>query len=144
MASTDLPDINVWIALSAPDHEHRARADRYWHEEAAPRLAITTVTMLGIARVCSAAPIFAGHALTPGAAWGAIQGWLGYSQVAYLYEPEGCRNRLDALVSAGLVTHRTWTDAYLAAFAMAAGLRLVSFDSDFRRFPDLYLLHLTP
>ncbi len=37
---------------------------------------------------------------------------------------------------------RMWPDAYLAAFAMAASLRLVSFDRDFSRFPGLNWLHL--
>jgi len=29
---------------------------------------------------------------------------------------------------------RLWTDAYLAALSMSAGLRLVTFDRDFERF----------
>jgi hypothetical protein len=37
---------------------------------------------------------------------------------------------------------RHWTDAYLAAFAKAGGLRLVSFDGDFTRFGGLDLLRL--
>ncbi len=35
-----------------------------------------------------------------------------------------------------------WTDAYLAAFAMASGCRLVAFDDDFSRFPGLAFLHV--
>ena len=38
--------------------------------------------------------------------------------------------------------NRLWTDAYLAAFAITTGCRLVSFDADFQRFPALLLLHL--
>jgi predicted nucleic acid-binding protein len=37
---------------------------------------------------------------------------------------------------------RQWTDAYLAAFARAGGLRFVSFDGDFTRFEGLNLLRL--
>jgi len=37
---------------------------------------------------------------------------------------------------------RQWTDAYLAAFAKAGGLRLVSFDGDFVHFDGLDLLRL--
>jgi predicted nucleic acid-binding protein len=37
-----------------------------------------------------------------------------------------------------------WTDAYLAAFAITSGSRLVSFDADFARFPGLHFLHLKP
>jgi hypothetical protein len=38
--------------------------------------------------------------------------------------------------------HRLWTDAYLAAFAISTGNRLISFDTDFMRFPNLDLLIL--
>ena len=37
-----------------------------------------------------------------------------------------------------------WTDAYLAAFAQSAGLRLVSFDRGFGRFLGLEKLVLAP
>jgi predicted nucleic acid-binding protein len=42
-----------------------------------------------------------------------------------------------------VVTPRNWTDAYLAAFAVSASLRLVSFDADFKKFPGLDFLHLS-
>ncbi len=35
-----------------------------------------------------------------------------------------------------------WADAYLAAFARAAGRRLVAFRSDFHRYPGVSFLHL--
>ncbi len=38
---------------------------------------------------------------------------------------------------------RLWTDAWLAASAESAGLRLVSFDADFARFPLTKRLHLS-
>jgi uncharacterized protein len=37
---------------------------------------------------------------------------------------------------------RYWTDAYLAAFAISAGLRMVTFDRDFEKFEGLSLLLL--
>ncbi|MDP1902558.1 MAG: hypothetical protein Q8K96_19230 [Rubrivivax sp.] len=46
-------------------------------------------------------------------------------------------------VGAGLPA-RLITDAYLAAFAAACGLRLVTFDRDFGRFEGLHLLRLSP
>ena len=44
-------------------------------------------------------------------------------------------------VDAPLPAH-LWTDAWLAASAEAAGLRLVTFDADFARFPLTRRLHL--
>jgi len=53
-----------------------------------------------------------------------------------LEEPQGLDDVLRKLVQNG-ITPRLWTDAYLAAFAMAGGLQLVTFDQDFRRFQGL-------
>lgn len=143
MTLVDLPDVNVWIALSAPGHVMRPLAEAYWHKEAAPRVAFSAVTMLGLVRVITNAPLFGGHAVAPSDAWGVLQGWLAMEQVTYVHEPEGCRAAVDRIVAEGLVTARTWTDAYLAAFAEAAGARLVSMDGDMLRYPGLNLLHLT-
>ena len=142
MATIDLPDVNVWIALSAPDHVHRARADRYWREEAAPKLAFSAVTMLGLVRVCSNAPIFAGVPLKPRSAWALLQSWMGLEQIVFLSETGDCRKALDRMVTAGSVSRRTWTAAYLAAHAVASGLRIVSFDSDFGNYSDIDFLYL--
>ena len=78
----DLPDINVWLALSIKEHPHHDSAKAYWSD-------------LSFARI-----------------------WF-------------CR-----------VTKHL-TDAYLAAFAVCAGLRLVTFDKDFERFEGLRLLRLS-
>jgi toxin-antitoxin system PIN domain toxin len=144
LAAIDLPDINVWIALSAPDHVHRARAERYWSEEASSELAFNAVTMLGLVRVCSNAPSFAGVPLSPTAAWTVFQSWTGFDQVVYLSDPGECLKMLDSFMASGPASRRTWTDSYLAAFAITAGLRLVSFDGDFHRFTDLDFLYLEP
>lgn len=39
---------------------------------------------------------------------------------------------------------RLWTDAYLAAYARAGGLTVVTFDRGFRQFPDLSCELLAP
>jgi toxin-antitoxin system PIN domain toxin len=144
LAAIDLPDVNVWIALSAPDHEHRVRAERYWTDEAAPRLAFCTVTMLGLVRICSNAPLFSGAPLGPADAWAILQGWMGFDEIVYLSEPDECRLELGRMLAAGTVVRRAWTDAYLAAFAITAGARIISFDTDFHQFPGLDFLQLTP
>lgn len=57
-------------------------------------------------------------------------------------EPQGTLRQLHSLVKQGVVRPKDWSDADLAAFAIAGDLRLVSFDRDFARFPGLDLLHL--
>lgn len=142
LASIDLPDINVWLALSAPDHPHRDLAERYWREQASSRIAFNTVTMLGLVRISSNAAVLGGQPLTPADAWNVYLGWREMAEVTYVPEPKTCGVVLNRWVSSDAVTPRTWTDAYLAAFAVAGGCRLVTLDRDFRRFQGLDVLLL--
>ena len=59
-------------------------------------------------------------------------------------EPPGQDDRFCALSCAPGFALHLWTDAYLAAFAMAGPCRQVSLDDDFKRFAGLVFLHLAP
>ena len=139
----DLLDASVWLPLSAPEHVHYPRARRYWDEESASELAFCRVTALALLRHLTNAKILGEAALDGGAAWQALETWLAVPQITLLAEPPG----LDELLAqwAEKLDLRTaqWTDAYLAAFAMASGARLVAFDGGFRRYPGIEFLHLT-
>ncbi len=142
MVAVDLPDVNVWVALSSPSHVHFARAQRYWNEEAAGQVAFCTQTVLGLVRVLSLLPDTRGRLLSVTLAWNVYQEWRQEDGVLLAFEPTEHLDALDRLVEANLVWPRTWSDAYLTAFALASGYRLVTFDSDFLKFPNLNLLHL--
>ncbi len=63
-------------------------------------------------------------------------------RVVLLHEPDGLDATLKTLVGACATTPNHWTDAYLAAFARVAGLKLVSFDRGFSKFAGLNFLPL--
>ena len=63
--------------------------------------------------------------------------------VVLLSEPRDFEACLERLTSSPSFVHSLCTDAYLAAFAIAAQCRLVSFDADFQTFDGLNFLHLT-
>ena len=143
MATTiDLPDVNVWLALSAPRHAHHERARRYWQEESAPQFGFCRITSLALARLLTNAAVMVGDPLDVRAAWRVYQGWLGHSRILVLPEPDGCDRLLSDWAERRVFTPRLWTDAYLAAFARLSNARFVSFDGDFARFDGLALLHL--
>ena len=142
LASVDLPDLNVWMALALSSHAHHARAIEYWQAESAARIAFCSHTVLGLARLLSNVKGMAGVPLTPEAAWIACRSWLGQERTIFSAEPRRCHIVLDAYVVGGFVRPKTWPDAYLAAFAASGKMRLVSFDSDFSAFPSLDWLHL--
>ena len=143
-AATDLPDINVWLALSVPDHPHHPRTRRYWHNEAADRIAFCRITCLGYVRLSTTAAPMQGQPLTVPQAWSAYRALRQLPEVAFASEPPGCEAQLESWAMAAALSPRQWTDAYLAAFARAGGYRVVSFDRDFARFPGLELLRLEP
>ena len=63
-------------------------------------------------------------------------------RIVLLHEPDQIDVTLERLVAPCATTPNLWTDAYLAAFAIIAGLKLVSFDCGFAKFPGLDFLRL--
>ena len=139
----DLLDASVWLSLSVPDHVHHTRARRYWEREAADRVVFCRLTALALLRHLSNPRVLGKAALTGDAAWHALQRWLALPETALLPEPPGVDELLGAWSAELTLRAGDWTDAYLAAFARAAGCRLVAFDGDFHRYPGVMLLHLT-
>jgi toxin-antitoxin system PIN domain toxin len=138
----DLLDINVWLALSFEDHPHHARARQYWYDEAVEEQAFCSITALGFLRLCTNDTVMAGQPLSVSEAWAAYAAYRELPEVILVAEPVGCEAVLAAWATGDAFTSRLWTDAYLAAFATAGDLRLVSFDGDFARFDGLHFLHL--
>jgi toxin-antitoxin system PIN domain toxin len=139
----DIPDINVWLALVDENHMHHAAALDYWHRQRADELAFCRITMLGLLRLSTQTRVLS-RTLTNGEAWAIYQRYLATAQVKFLAEPLNLELHLAALTLTTDLPNRLWTDAYLAALALAVNARLVSFDSDFQRFAGLDFLHLTP
>ncbi len=98
--------------------------------------------MLGLIRVLSMRHSVGGEPLTFEEAWLRYENWRSDPEVVLFAEPSGVEQPFAHFVGLGLVTSKNSTDAYLAAFAVAGGLRLVTFDRDFERFPGLDLLRL--
>jgi uncharacterized protein len=78
-----------------------------------------------------------GQTLTPAAAWRKCAEFLALPEVRLIAEPAGLDEQLGKFCDLGRTSPNLWTDAYLAAFASCAGLRLVSFDQGFSKFAGL-------
>lgn len=138
----DLLDVNAWVALTTPEHVHHERATAYWSIEAQPPLLFNRTTALGLVRVTSKRNSLAGQPLSLSDAWAGFQILVESPHVQVAEDPSHCDEALGKLIATGSLTSNSLTDAYLAAFAMAGHHRLVTFDKDFLRFPDLNLLLL--
>ena len=143
-SSADLLDANVWLALAAQAHTHHTRAEAYWKQEAAPTVAFCRVTQLAFLRHLTNKAIMGDQVLLPGAAWRKCGEFLALPEVQFVAEPSGLSDQLAVFCDLGRTSQNLWTDAYLAAFAQCAGLRLVTFDAGFAKFDRLETLLLSP
>ena len=140
----DLPDINVWLALCVQEHPHHAVARAYWEDgllekptsagSGANNLWFCRTTMLGLVRLLCQPRVVGPGALQLPQAYALYRSLVAVPGVALLADPAGAETRLQGLLDTGPLPPRLWTDAWLAATALASGLRLVTFDRDFARF----------
>jgi uncharacterized protein len=137
----DLLDVNVWIALVDRRHVHHQEALKYWDNSKAESVAFCRLTMLGFLRLTTSSRATP-NALTLNEAWHIYHQFRALPNIHFLEESLDLENSFHALTTQKALPHHLWTDAYLAAFAMTHGCRIVSFDSDFKRFVDLDYLHL--
>jgi toxin-antitoxin system PIN domain toxin len=141
-APVDLPDVNVWLALTDDRHVHHPVAQLYWNERRAAKVGFCRVTMLALLRLVTNPQVMSDLPFTHAEAWNIYRTYRNLPIIRFLPEPDTLEPTFAALSSDAAVPHRLWTDAYLAAFAISTGIRLVSFDADFQRFPNLDLLLL--
>ncbi len=66
-------------------------------------------------------------------AWAAYDRWFEDDRVGFLEEPTGLESVLRSLSRLQHPAPKDWADSYLAAFAAASHLTVVTFDRAFRR-----------
>ena len=137
----DLLDVNVWLALAIEEHLHHPAAAAYWAAHAGTARLFCRTSAMSLVRLLTHPRLMANKPLTLSKAWTLYSRFAALPGVALVSEPEGLDADLGALVTPQLPP-RLFTDAYFAALARRAGLRLVTFDRDFERFDRLVLLRL--
>lgn len=144
MSTTDLLDVNVWLALAYPRHTHHLAARAYWDKaaEAATRLAFCRTTMQGFLRLVTQPAVMGEAVHTVAEAWQIYNAQLASGRVEFLAEPPSVESVLVRYSSTPGFRVRDWTDAYLASFAVTAHCRIVSFDGGFAQYDALDFLHL--
>jgi toxin-antitoxin system PIN domain toxin len=138
----DFPDINVWFALAVEDHPQHLAAKEYWYGLSSSRFAFCRVTSLGFLRLLTNRTAMSNQPFSVVGAWQAYQAFRTLPEVSYLSDDPLVDRYLEVWLEQGTVTHRLWTDAYLAALSASTQCRLVSFDTDFYKFSGLDCLIL--
>jgi hypothetical protein len=137
-----LIDVNLWVALTVSNHVHHELALAWFDDVPLRSSAFCRVTQMGLLRLLTNATVMGPGALTAAAAWEIYDALLADDRVFFSPEPEGLEGRWRRFLSDQPSSAGRWTDHYLAGFAAAAGMTLVTFDRRFRQLPDLRVLVL--
>lgn len=137
LMKSSVVDVNVWVALLCSGHVHY-RATREWADTLGPGEAgLCRIVQLSVVRLLGMPPVAGAQILTAQQAWSGMLELLEDERIEYLDEPPGVGELVPAMIRHAVPTPKLVTDAYLAAFAIASGRRLVTRDRGFLEFRGL-------
>lgn len=133
-----LVDVNFLIALCHAGHAHSARAVAWLEEQdEAGSVLLCRVAQMGLLRILTHSGMMKTDVQPAAAVWEAWDLLLSDERFLQITEPPRLEERWRRLTRGFPVGRRAETDTYFAAFALAGGHRLVTFDRGFRRYPEL-------
>ena len=121
--------MNVWLALAHEIHPHHAAAS-LWSSTLGDDATVyfCRFTQLGLLRLLTTPAAMGDDVLTQAQAWDAFDALIANPGNRMLEEPAGIDEPFRRLASSDESSAKVCADAYLAAFAGAASLTLVTFD----------------
>lgn len=141
-----LVDTNVWLALVLTGHSHHGTASRWFSEQARPGdILFCRATQTALLRLLTTGPVLAPYGVLPltnEEAWHVYDRLAADARIGFACEPPGIEEHWKRLASRATPSPKLCMDAYLAAFALAAGHQLVTTDAAFRQFEALDLMVL--
>ena len=121
-------DANVWLALLWSRHVH-SEAARAWFEQAEEQqFFFCRFTQLTVLRLLTTEQIMGSDTKTMVEAWALWDRIWADSRIEFLPEPEGIEREFRSRSRLASRSPKVWADAYLLAFTLVAGLKLVTFD----------------
>ncbi len=144
-----LPDSNVWLALALSEHGHHGAA-KAWLEtvEGLDSVAFCRATQQALLRLLTNTAVlrpYGNEPLSNRAAWSVFEAFLEDDRITLRPdEPAGLERRWREYALRDDPSPKLWMDAYLAAFAAAAGYRLATTDRAFRQFAGLQVALIEP
>lgn len=131
-------DTNVWVAAVFPTHifHQAARAFLAKAQPTDPAL-FCRFTQLSFLRLISTPALlrtYGAEGMSNRDALVAYEALMALPQVREQGEPKGVSALWHGLATRDTASPKVWMDAYLAAFAIAGGFRLLTLDKDFEPF----------
>lgn len=138
-----LADSNVWLALALSGHEHHASVSAWFASlKSDNEVALCRFTQLALIRQLTTRAVLKPYGIPPltnEQAWKYFADLLSDKRIAFVSEPEALEADWQRLSTVPSASPKLWMDAYLAAFAISGGYRLVTFDNAVTQFQGLDL-----
>jgi hypothetical protein len=122
-----LPDVNVWLALASNRHVH-ASACAGWLNSVSAEVVFCRITQMGLLRLLTHEQVMGSDVLASKEAWRVYKNILTDERIHFAPEPFALEQEWRSLTMRDRPMPKIWTDAYLIAFARAAGMQLVTLD----------------
>jgi toxin-antitoxin system PIN domain toxin len=133
-----LCDVNVLLALVADRHALHDLAVRWAESIPAGEAILCRLAQVGLLRLLNNPAVMREEVLDAAACWAVWRRLLEDERFRFTTEePPGLDVAFEGFMAGRTFSPRLWSDAYLAAYAYAARLSLVTFDRGFRSFPGL-------
>ncbi len=130
----DLPDVNVWLALTFESHRHHPEAARWFNGLTAEGCSFCRLTQQGFLRLATNPAAFREEAVTLKQAWELYGRFIKDERVIFSDEPPEAERHWRRFTSEESWSPKVWSDAWIAACALAGGLRVITFDQAFTRY----------
>ena len=138
-----LPDVNLWLALAFESHFHHQAAKNWFVPISGGTCWFCRMTQQGFLRLATNPKAFGEEAPSLSQAWVVYDALLADPRIAFASEPAGIEPLWRGYTARESFSPKLWNDAFLAAFARASSLELVTFDNGFRQFEGLNCTILT-
>jgi toxin-antitoxin system PIN domain toxin len=132
MNTLNFLDANVWLALLWSRHIHSERAREWFEEASEEQFFFCRFTQLTILRLLTTERIMGKDTKTMSEAWSVWDRVWADTRIAFLPEPDDLEKEFRSRSRLSSQSPKVWADAYLLAFASAAGLKFVTFDRALR------------
>jgi uncharacterized protein len=128
MNALNFLDANVWLALFWSRHVHSEKA-REWFEAAGDEhFFFCRFTQITVLRLLTTESIMGGDTKSMSQAWDLWDKISADPRIAFLSEPEALESEFRVQSRFSSKSPKVWGDAYLLAFTISAGVKLVTFD----------------
>ena len=144
MSTRSLPDVNIWLTLSLPEHVHH-HVTKAWYDADDHPLYFCPASQQGFLRSMTTAAVLAPYELAPLSnrqAQVRMRAMLDLERITMADEPHRIEPDWERFADSGFASPKLWMDAYLAAFARCGGYRLVTTDKAFKQFKGVDVLVL--